>query len=141
MQINDVAITAEFAGFSELQQSSSFVAEPIEIEEYFPKGIHAQLEGRIVRADGTDAPFAAGDKAVLELTAKALEDYHIYTYSLEPPSGSLPTVVGFSETNGWTIKGPRLSSPPEEGDSFGTCLLYTSPSPRDATLSRMPSSA
>ena len=24
---------------------------------------------------------------------------------------------------------------------WGTCLLYTSPSPRDATLSRMPSSA
>ena len=29
-----------------------------------------------------------------------------------------------------------------EGKWFvGTCLLYTSPSPRDATLSRMPSSA
>ena len=33
-----------------------------------------------------------------------------------------------------------------EGDlimaaEFATCLLYTSPSPRDATLSRMPSSA
>ena len=26
-------------------------------------------------------------------------------------------------------------------ESFYTCLLYTSPSPRDATLSRMPSSA
>ena len=26
-------------------------------------------------------------------------------------------------------------------DFFNTCLLYTSPSPRDATLSRMPSSA
>ena len=26
-------------------------------------------------------------------------------------------------------------------ESFGACLLYTSPSPRDATLSRMPSSA
>ena len=25
--------------------------------------------------------------------------------------------------------------------TIGTCLLYTSPSPRDATLSRMPSSA
>ena len=25
--------------------------------------------------------------------------------------------------------------------SYKTCLLYTSPSPRDATLSRMPSSA
>ena len=27
------------------------------------------------------------------------------------------------------------------GNTFGGCLLYTSPSPRDATLSRMPSSA
>ena len=26
-------------------------------------------------------------------------------------------------------------------DEYNTCLLYTSPSPRDATLSRMPSSA
>ena len=26
-------------------------------------------------------------------------------------------------------------------DEFDNCLLYTSPSPRDATLSRMPSSA
>ena len=26
-------------------------------------------------------------------------------------------------------------------DRMGNCLLYTSPSPRDATLSRMPSSA
>ena len=32
---------------------------------------------------------------------------------------------------------------PSAGDTprAGTCLLYTSPSPRDATLSRMPSSA
>ena len=29
----------------------------------------------------------------------------------------------------------------EEGDVFITCLLYTSPSPRDGLLSRMPSSA
>ena len=29
----------------------------------------------------------------------------------------------------------------EKGAEVGTCLLYTSPSPRDATLSRMPSSA
>ena len=28
-----------------------------------------------------------------------------------------------------------------DGDGDGDCLLYTSPSPRDATLSRMPSSA
>ena len=29
----------------------------------------------------------------------------------------------------------------DDDTSIGTCLLYTSPSPRDATLSRMPSSA
>ena len=29
----------------------------------------------------------------------------------------------------------------DEGHTFCYCLLYTSPSPRDATLSRMPSSA
>ena len=31
--------------------------------------------------------------------------------------------------------------PERIGTMFGSCLLYTSPSPRDATLSRMPSSA
>ena len=30
---------------------------------------------------------------------------------------------------------------PNAVDSASNCLLYTSPSPRDATLSRMPSSA
>ena len=29
----------------------------------------------------------------------------------------------------------------KKGTTLGACLLYTSPSPRDATLSRMPSSA
>ena len=42
----------------------------------------------------------------------------------------------YDEKEGW----------PEDGIAPGTkwedvCLLYTSPSPRDATLSRMPSSA
>ena len=38
--------------------------------------------------------------------------------------------------------GRRVANGSEgEGDRFGSCLLYTSPSPRDATLSRMPSSA
>ena len=42
--------------------------------------------------------------------------------------------------------GPRVGSTPtqkniNQGDVLTVCLLYTSPSPRDATLSRMPSSA
>ena len=35
----------------------------------------------------------------------------------------------------------RLAELLASGDKDGACLLYTSPSPRDATLSRMPSSA
>ena len=35
----------------------------------------------------------------------------------------------------------RGDGKPLHTDKNGTCLLYTSPSPRDATLSRMPSSA
>ena len=34
-----------------------------------------------------------------------------------------------------------LNKVKEPGSSLNICLLYTSPSPRDATLSRMPSSA
>ena len=35
----------------------------------------------------------------------------------------------------------QISALDTGGDDFIACLLYTSPSPRDATLSRMPSSA
>ena len=36
---------------------------------------------------------------------------------------------------------PIIAIPTTAGTGSETCLLYTSPSPRDATLSRMPSSA
>jgi len=59
-------------------------------------------------------------------------------------------------TEGWTYRGEYLSKPkhntlcysrvPENNIiifdiDYGDCLLYTSPSPRDRTRSRMPSSA
>ena len=53
---------------------------------------------------------------------------------IEVPKGGLPPIVASNVTiDGYTQ--PRL------GVSINGCLLYTSPSPRDATLSRMPSSA
>ena len=54
---------------------------------------------------------------------------------------------------GWITTGPKVLALEEEVrkligveacnciNSWTSCLLYTSPSPRDATLSRMPSSA
>ena len=40
-----------------------------------------------------------------------------------------------------TVSTPEPSSQFEIGERFYCCLLYTSPSPRDRTRSRMPSSA
>ena len=52
------------------------------------------------------------------------------------PTGSGKTLAAFL----WALD--RLAAErAAEPRRTGTCLLYTSPSPRDATLSRMPSSA
>ena len=40
-----------------------------------------------------------------------------------------------------SVNGKDLKVEETTEESFKGCLLYTSPSPRDATLSRMPSSA
>ena len=59
----------------------------------------------------------------------------------------LPVVVKVAHTinNAETVSSKdyeRLREVTEEAiDHIRSCLLYTSPSPRDATLSRMPSSA
>ena len=47
---------------------------------------------------------------------------------IEPVRGSWPRNINLSPDGNWLL-------------AAGACLLYTSPSPRDATLSRMPSSA
>ena len=58
---------------------------------------------------------------------------------------SFPNICAFSE--GLATKAPLMHQPGEQYtysmgmDVLGCCLLYTSPSPRDRTRSRMPSSA
>ena len=57
----------------------------------------------------------------------------------------MTTLCFFSSTGGeLTLVSqalPRLCADGLDVTLSGRCLLYTSPSPRDATLSRMPSSA
>ena len=55
-------------------------------------------------------------------------------------------VLSFTLIYGWTVNDGditfgRLNKIPYQTIQWYHCLLYTSPSPRDATLSRMPSSA
>ena len=71
--------------------------------------------------------------------------------SLIPLSGTLLTIQGVSEVfMAYALNAPTLWNFDFSLQMYGaifmmagayTCLLYTSPSPRDATLSRMPSSA
>ena len=48
------------------------------------------------------------------------------------------TIKGNTRTHDHVVRRILRTKP---GEKFSSCLLYTSPSPRDATLSRMPSSA
>ena len=59
----------------------------------------------------------------------------------EPFEARLENLIGQNNTS--LYKTPILIESVAEGkvDESAGCLLYTSPSPRDATLSRMPSSA
>ena len=70
--------------------------------------------------------------------------------SVEPRFGRAPkvavaTVDDSGSITGWQtfdVQWDRLHDEGPEGSHHARiCLLYTSPSPRDATLSRMPSSA
>ena len=51
------------------------------------------------------------------------------------------TAVYYEGAKGWTVVKRFNIETTKNNTRFNFCLLYTSPSPRDATLSRMPSSA
>ena len=55
--------------------------------------------------------------------------------------GSAHTVPRAAALDASELLADLLGDDPAGGAEDTTCLLYTSPSPRDATLSRMPSSA
>ena len=67
---------------------------------------------------------------------------NIYNKSDEyPPTSTTPTLAEQWEEYEEPAKGDTLVSQYEEQAKPNTCLLYTSPSPRDRQKSRMPSSA
>ena len=57
------------------------------------------------------------------------------------PTGIIGIMVGGFGGDQIQVQTTRKGSPSEGKFLFGDCLLYTSPSPRDRTRSRMPSSA
>ena len=93
---------------------------------------------------------AAGKPFNFHLLVRAYDDGVAFRYTL-PEQAGLKTVKVKSETTQfnfakdydcWGANMGRFDTSFEaEYDQTKACLLYTSPSPRDATLSRMPSSA
>ena len=59
----------------------------------------------------------------------------LYEVGEIPPMGYVP-----NQMYAWTIRRERHGEP-DKAFQVEVCLLYTSPSPRDGLLSRMPSSA
>ena len=64
----------------------------------------------------------------------------------EVKRGAYPSSLTYPQPAKYTVSGNRLAAPgltaiAEHPAVVGACLLYTSPSPRDRTRSRMPSSA
>ena len=83
---------------------------------------------------GQDGSIFVYDKAGNEIYSKAHQGWRTIVSSVDGWTGN--------ENESLLLAYRRLIGPPVLLDSAGNdCLLYTSPSPRDATLSRMPSSA
>ena len=75
---------------------------------------------------------------IAEETVKVIPEV---VFTKEIDASFLPAAIGDigAAIIGPTVKGPALI--PTVVTSYADCLLYTSPSPRDRTRSRMPSSA
>ena len=63
-----------------------------------------------------------------------LQETHTLAVLVDNESGVLARVIGLFSGRGYNIESLTVAE-------VDTCLLYTSPSPRDGLLSRMPSSA
>ena len=96
-------------------------------------GVHSA--GHLVAVLSSDSHQAAllGHIAISPIH---LHDQVPATAHIEPDNAPalIAEWIHFAATNDALLFGPLWPAP-------GACLLYTSPSPRDATLSRMPSSA
>ena len=88
----------------------------------------------MMRINRTDRDQSRGDDEMAVLFDTFLDQQRAYQFSVSGYG-----VQGDSLVNADGSTGRRVSS--SGASQTGTCLLYTSPSPRDGLLSRMPSSA
>ena len=106
----------------------------VDDHELVRSGVRSSL-GDAVHVVGEAADIAEAVEVILDTEPDVvLLDVHL-------PSGTGGDVITQVTAEGNEAKFLALSVSDAADDVIGVCLLYTSPSPRDATLSRMPSSA
>ena len=81
----------------------------------------------------------AGIQQYLNRIDSFAEDFNLYRKSIPEITGAKAMISFFYKENGFAGNKSNYFDP--ANSYLNNCLLYTSPSPRDATLSRMPSSA
>ena len=92
----------------------------------------------ILQAGGNAVDASIAANAVLTVTAQHMNGLGGDLWALVHEPGAEVQALNASGRAGSGADAQRLR---DEGHTVMPCLLYTSPSPRDATLSRMPSSA
>ena len=131
---------------------NSLILQARKFHKFGKKG-NLAIRGRFGISTNNDTPFAPfvidsrvnlrGSGNRIERGTAQLILNAEYRHSLYNKNQIAIQVVGFSDLGNWRPPGAPFNQllKMEELRHFLGCLLYTSPSPRDATLSRMPSSA
>ena len=108
----------------------------------------------MIRIGGATGYWGEADMALPQFLAEGDLDYIVFDYLAEITMSIMARARAADPDKGYAldfvsaIVAPNLQAIADSGvklisnaGGVNPCLLYTSPSPRDATLSRMPSSA
>ena len=156
--VKDVVESAALDSLAEAEKSVTSVSLDKEgnlLGKTFIAGEKTPLEAKVTIANSEGVvvdTVVAQEDGSFAFTSVAPGTYNMYGSAAALSQGSGTTVSGFapsSSSSSSFVGAQTFDVVPFSGGSgcsscdlgLSTCLLYTSPSPRDATLSRMPSSA
>ena len=97
--------------------------------------------GTVSVTASTTLAATAGDAVSVDVDALTASSGRAFDVSAGETVSVQAATVSVEATASAEVSSDRVTMVSGAVDVFNGCLLYTSPSPRDATLSRMPSSA
>ena len=102
---------------------------------------NARLRSAIQLAKSSSFPKENIDRAIKKSLDKDTVNYDQMRYEGFGPNGTSIIVEALTDNRNRTASNVRSTFQKFGGSMGESCLLYTSPSPRDLSTSRMPSSA